>query len=115
VRPQRYNNTKRQENIKPTHLFFLLIFLLTFLLSRPHAYTEKQSATANKGVQLKKVKYIIDQKESEINRKQLFDNVVKTFGNRASIQGVSIEVDKNDENKIIECLTHSGIKYKKAA
>jgi len=64
---------------------------------------------------MKKVKYIIDQKESEFNKKQLFENVTKTFGNKASVQGGYIEVEKNDENKIVEFLTHSGLKYKKAA
>ena len=62
-----------------------------------------------------KVKYVIEKKESEFMKKQLLEKVVKTFGTKASISGENIEVEKNDEKKIVDLLTHSGLKYQKAA
>lgn len=64
---------------------------------------------------MKKVKYIIDQNVSEDERQELFDSLSQKFGNKALIRNGSIEVSPSDENRIVEFLTYSGLKYKKAA
>ena len=62
-----------------------------------------------------KVKYIIDKKDSDSKKKQLLENVVKTFGTKVAINGEKIEVESHDERKIVDLLTRSGLKYQKAA
>ena len=62
-----------------------------------------------------KVKYIIDKNESEFKKTELFKQVIQTFGTNVYINGGRIEVEKNDESKIVQILTHSGLKYQKAA
>ena len=62
-----------------------------------------------------KVKYVIDKRESDYKKKQLLEKVIKTFGAKVSISGENIEVERNDEKKVVDLLTHSGLKYQKAA
>jgi translation initiation factor 1 (eIF-1/SUI1) len=62
-----------------------------------------------------KVKYLIDKRESDSRKKQLLEKIVHAFGTKVSISGESIELDKQNEMKVVELLTKSGLKYQKAS
>lgn len=62
-----------------------------------------------------KVKYIIEKRESEFKKKQFLEKVVKTLGTKVAIANSEISVEKNDENKVVDLLTKSGLKYQKIA
>ncbi len=64
---------------------------------------------------MQKVKYIIDHQETDSNKKQLFEYIVKNFGNKATLRGDYVEVEKNDESKILDFFNRTGYKYKKSA
>lgn len=64
---------------------------------------------------MQKVKYIIDQKESDLHKKQLFEYILKNFGNKATYQDNYLEVEKNDESKVLDFFKSTGLKYKKSA
>lgn len=62
-----------------------------------------------------KVKYMIEKRESDFKKKQFLEKVVKALGTKVAIAGGEISIEKNDENKVVDLLTKSGLKYQKIA
>ncbi len=62
-----------------------------------------------------KVKYIIDKRAPDSKKKDLLVKVMKELSGKVSINGDQIECEQSYEGKVVNLLTHSGVKYEKAA
>ena len=58
---------------------------------------------------------MIEKRESDFKKKQFLERVVKTLGKKVASDDGEIFVEKNDENKVVDLLTKSGLKYQKVA
>ena len=64
---------------------------------------------------MSRVKFQINENESDQKKKQLIQYIIKNFGDQATFIGDCIEVEENDESKTLHFFDRIGFHYKKAS